>query len=66
METAVYINQKNKSSRPYKGNSIISLPNKYVVLDIKSTGYSYEYDSILNVCALKINEGEIIDKFESL
>ncbi|MDR7870349.1 MAG: exonuclease domain-containing protein [Tissierellaceae bacterium] len=59
--------QDNKG-RPIreKGESLISIPSNYTVVDIETTGFDPRYDEIIEVGALKIREGKIIDQFESL
>ncbi|SFA73557.1 MULTISPECIES: PolC-type DNA polymerase III [unclassified Bacillus (in: firmicutes)] len=37
----------------------------YVVFDVETTGLSAVYDTIIELAAVKIKEGEIIDRFES-
>ena len=37
----------------------------YVVFDVETTGLSAVYDTIIELAAVKIRNGEIIDKFES-
>lgn len=37
----------------------------YVVFDVETTGLSAAYDTIIELAAVKIKDGEIIDRFES-
>ncbi|WP_100399318.1 PolC-type DNA polymerase III [Bacillus sp. FJAT-44742] len=37
----------------------------YVVFDVETTGLSVVYDTIIELAAVKIKDGEIIDRFES-
>ncbi len=37
----------------------------YVVFDIETTGFSQEYDRIIEIAALKVYQGGIVDKFET-
>ncbi|WP_175989050.1 PolC-type DNA polymerase III [Bacillus sp. Marseille-Q1617] len=37
----------------------------YVVFDVETTGLSAVYDTIIELAAVKIKDGEVIDKFES-
>lgn len=59
-------NKPLKVKRTEKGNSLLSFPSDYVVVDLETTGYSPEYDSILEMCALRVRSNEIIDTFSSL
>lgn len=52
--------------RDQKGNSIISFPSDYTVIDIETTGLSPEYDSILELAAVKIRDNFVVDEFCSL
>ncbi|MCD5322721.1 MULTISPECIES: PolC-type DNA polymerase III [Pontibacillus] len=39
--------------------------DEYVVFDVETTGLSAIYDTVIELAAVKIKEGEIIDRFES-
>lgn len=52
--------------REFKGLSLLEFPKNFTVIDIETTGLSPEWDSIIEVAALKIREGEIVDSFSSL
>ncbi len=42
-----------------------SLSDTYVVFDLETTGFSASYDKIIEIGAVKIQNGEIIDRFSS-
>lgn len=48
-----------------KGNSLICIPNNYTIIDIETTGLDARYDQIIEIGALKVENGSIVDKFES-
>lgn len=45
--------------------SIIDFPAEYVMIDTETTGLSPEYDSILEIGALRVKDGNVIDTFHS-
>ena len=53
-------------NRDKKGKSIIAFPSNYIVLDIETTGLSSERNKVIEISALKIADGNIIDKFATL
>ena len=48
----------------YKPQDIDLKTATYVVFDVETTGLSNQYDKIIELAAVKVQEGEIIDKFE--
>lgn len=53
-------------NREYKGKELFYYPDEYVSLDIETTGLNSLYDSIIEVGAIKVKNGEIIDTFSTL
>ena len=49
-----------------KGKSLINFPSSYTVIDIETTGLSPEWDSIIEVAAVKVKDNLIVDSFSSL
>lgn len=49
-----------------KGNSKIELVNDYIVLDIETTGLDPKFDEIIEIGAIKVINGEIVDEFSEL
>ncbi len=49
-----------------KGNSLIAFPSSYTIIDIETTGLSPEWDSIIEVAAVKVKDNQIIDSFSSI
>ena len=45
--------------------SLICFPNEYVMIDTETTGFSVEWDSMIEIGALKVRNGEIVDTFET-
>lgn len=49
-----------------KGHSLIEIPDNCVVIDIETTGYSPEYDEIIELAALRIENCAPTESFASL
>ena len=45
--------------------SLICFPKEYVMIDTETTGFSVEWDSMIEIGALKVRNGEIVDTFET-
>lgn len=52
--------------RERKGKSLISFPEKYVCLDLETTGFSSQYDEIIEICAVKVDGDREVDRFHTL
>lgn len=57
---------KYVSSRTEKGDSLISFPSDFTVIDLETTGYSPISDEIIEIGAIKVRGGKIVDTFQSL
>lgn len=55
-----------KNVRPDKGKSLITFPDSYTIIDLETTGLSPSFDSIIEMSALKIRNGNVVDRFSSL
>lgn len=61
------MNKKTKlKSRPYKGKSLLSFPNEYIVLDLETTGFQPRYEKIIEIAAIKVRNGKIIEIYNQL
>lgn len=49
-----------------KGQSIITNEDRYVCIDIETTGFSSQNDEIIELAAVKIENNEVIDSFLTL
>lgn len=52
--------------RPGKGDNIIDLRDDYTVVDVEATGYAPEYDDIIELAALRVRGGAVVDSFTTL
>ena len=53
-------------NRPNKGNSLLSFPQDYTVIDIETTGLDPKWDEIIELAALRVRGGKVVDLFETL
>lgn len=55
------------NKREFKGNSVISMPDEFTIIDIETTGLYTEWDDIIEVSAIRYNkEFEEIGRFSEL
>lgn len=54
------------SLRKKKGKSLIEFPNKYIAFDIETTGLDPMYDEIIEIGAIKIENGREVQVFNTL
>lgn len=57
---------KLKHERPFKGANIINVLSNYCVIDIETTGLSPDWDSIIEIAALRVQNNAIVEIFSSL
>lgn len=53
-------------NREHKGKSIIIFPDDYTLIDLETTGFSPQYDEIIELGAIKVRNNEIVDTFSKL
>lgn len=56
----------DSQERLYKGSSLIDFPSEYVCIDVETTGLDFSDDEIIEVAALHVKDGVILNKFVSL
>ena len=59
-------NTKNTSPRPQKGKNLLVKTESFVSVDIETTGLSPIFDEIIEIGAVKYQNGKPIDTFSSL
>lgn len=52
--------------REKKGKSIVALPDSYTVIDTETTGLDYGLCDIIEVAAVRVRNGIVVDSFSSL
>lgn len=57
---------ETKPQRPGKGSNIIDFPPEYMAIDIETTGLDYQFDEIIEIAALYVKDGNIVDSFSAL
>ena len=55
-----------KYTREYKGKSVLDLVRNYICIDIETTGLDPQYDSIIEIAAIRAHEGTVTETFSSL
>lgn len=56
----------SKSLRPAKGRSLLKCTKDYVCIDLETTGLDSQCDSIIEICATRVVNGEISDRYQTL
>ena len=49
-----------------KGTLINKYTPNYVIFDLETTGISPNYDEVIEISALKVKGGEVVDEFNTL
>lgn len=52
--------------RNNKGESLYTFIDDYTVVDLETTGFSPQYDDIIEIAALRIRNGKIVNKYHQL
>ena len=50
----------------HKGKSLIAFPDDFCVVDLETTGLSPDYDDIIEISALRVRGGQVVDSFSTL
>lgn len=59
------LNIDTKQEREHKGKSLIDFTDNYVVVDLETTGYMPEFDSIIEIGAIKYINNIEVDRFHT-
>jgi len=54
------------TKRPMGGSSLVTLPTSYVVVDTETTGLSFDWCDLIEIGALKVEDGEVVETFSEL
>lgn len=63
MSTAEF---SENSMRNLKGQSLLALPNNYIVIDLETTGLDPKWNDIIEFGAIRVEENTIVDSFSAL
>lgn len=55
-----------KTQREHKGKSKIAFPDSYCVVDVETTGLSPDWDSIIEIGAIKFADGREVGRYQTL
>lgn len=55
-----------RTGRAEKGESLLFFPNSFCVVDLETTGFDPSFDDIIEIGIIRVENGEIVDTFESL
>ena len=55
-----------RTRRPDGGANLYSLPVSYVAVDTETTGLDFDFCDIIEIGAVRVEDGEIADTFDSL
>lgn len=58
--------KQERKKREHKGMSLLEFPDNYVVFDLETTGFDSQYDDILEIAAIRVENEKIVDKFSTL
>ena len=53
-------------NREHKGKNIVVFPDDYTIIDLETTGFSPQYDEIIELGAIRVRNNEIVDTFSKL
>ncbi len=56
----------SKTERIDKGRSIVVFPNDYIVIDIETTGLSPQWDSIIEISGIRVENNVMKEQFSTL
>ena len=57
--------REGKSKRAYKGKSLLTLPEDYVVMDLETTGLDPRFDEIIEVACIRYRSHQEVGRFVS-
>ena len=52
--------------RTHKGERIVKALDNYTVIDIETTGFSSNIDEIIEVAAIRVRNGDVVEQFQSI
>ena len=58
--------KSKRTKREHKGKSLIAFPSDFCVVDLETTGFSPQYNEIIEFAALRVRDGRVVDSLSSL
>jgi DNA polymerase-3 subunit epsilon len=55
-----------RTRRPNGGKNLYALPLDYVAVDTETTGLDFDWCDLIEIGAVRVENGEVVDKFDSL
>ena len=57
---------KIDEKRPLKGKSLLTFPDRYVMLDIETTGLDSGLNEIIEISAARVEHGRVLERYDTL
>lgn len=62
----IWAESNSSRKRAHKGKSRLEFPDRYVVIDLETTGFDARYDNIIEIAGIRYDNGQEMGRFHSL